>query len=76
MVKSTSSLSILLQLLGSYPVHDARSSETKPFANDIFQPPTEYLFLDEKRKLKIVVRVKKQIIKFDLTKEDFGFVYS
>jgi hypothetical protein len=30
--------------------------------------------LDEKRKLKIVARVKKQIIKFDLTKEDFGFV--
>jgi hypothetical protein len=29
---------------------------------------------DEKRKLKIVARVKKQIAKFDLTKEDFGFV--
>jgi transposase len=39
-----------------------------------YKPPTDYLFLDEKRKLKIVARVKKQIAKFDLTKEDFGFV--
>ena len=39
-----------------------------------YKPPTDYLFLDEKRKLKIVARVKKQITKFDLTKEDFGFV--
>ena len=28
----------------------------------------------EKRKLKLVARVKKQIAKFELTKEDFGFV--
>jgi len=39
-----------------------------------YQPEKEYLFLDEKRKLKLVSRVKKQIIKFDLTKEDLGFV--
>lgn len=39
-----------------------------------YKPPTAYLFLDEKRKLKLVARVKKQITKFDLTKEDFGFV--
>ena len=39
-----------------------------------YKPPTEYLFLDEKRKLKLVARVKKQIAKFELTKEDFGFV--
>ncbi len=39
-----------------------------------YKPPTDYLFLDEKRKLKLVARVKKQIAKFDLTKEDFGFV--
>jgi hypothetical protein len=38
------------------------------------KPPTEYLFLDERRKLKLVERVKKQIAKFELTKEDFGFV--
>lgn len=42
--------------------------------NTPYKPPTEYLFLDEKRKLKLVARVKKQIAKFDLTKEDFGFV--
>jgi len=39
-----------------------------------YKPPTEYLFLEEKRKLKLIERVKKQITKFDLTKEDFGFV--
>jgi transposase len=39
-----------------------------------YKPPTDYLFLDEKRKLKLVAIVKKQIAKFDLTKEDFGFV--
>lgn len=38
-----------------------------------YKPATDYLFLDEKRKLKLVARVKKQIAKFDLTKEDFGF---
>lgn len=35
-----------------------------------YNPPTEYLFFDEKRKLKLVVRVKKQIAKFELTKKD------
>ena len=38
-----------------------------------YNPPTEYLFLDEKRKLKLVSRIKKQVAKFELTKEDFGF---
>ena len=38
------------------------------------KPPTEYLFLDEKRKLKLVQRIKKNISKFDLTPEDVGFV--
>lgn len=37
-------------------------------------PPTEYLFLDEKRKLGIVKRVQKQISKFELTKEVLGFI--
>jgi hypothetical protein len=36
-------------------------------------PPPKYLFLDKKRKLGIVKRIKKQIAKFDLTNEDFGF---
>src|SRR5690554_1863937 len=39
-----------------------------------YNPPTEYLFLDEKRKLKLVARVKKQISRFELTKEELGFV--
>lgn len=39
-----------------------------------YKPPTDYLFLDEKRKLKLVARVKKQITKFDLTKEELGFL--
>jgi transposase len=39
-----------------------------------YKPPTDYLFLDEKRKLKLVTRIKKQITKFDLTNVDLGFV--
>lgn len=39
-----------------------------------YNPPTEYLFLNEKRKLKLVAKVKKQIIKFELTMEDLVFV--
>ena len=38
-----------------------------------YKPPTEYLFLDQKRKIKLVERVKKQIAKFDLKPEDVGF---
>lgn len=39
-----------------------------------YQPPTQYLFLDEKRKLGLVKRIKKQIAKFEITKEDLGIV--
>ena len=39
-----------------------------------YKPPSDYLFLDEKRKLGLVKRIRKQIAKFDLTKEDFNFV--
>lgn len=39
-----------------------------------YQPPTEYLFLDQKRKVKLVTRIKKQIAKFDLKPDDVGFV--
>lgn len=35
--------------------------------------PEGYLFLDQKRKLGIVKRIQKQIDKFVLTKQDFGF---
>ena len=38
-----------------------------------YKPPTEYIFLDQKRALKIVKQVRKIITKFGLTKEDIGF---
>ena len=38
-----------------------------------YTPPTQYLFLDEKRKLGLVKRMQKQIAKFDLTTQDLGF---
>ena len=41
-----------------------------------YQPPTDYLFLDEKRKLGLVKRIRKQIDKFALTNDDLGFVTS
>lgn len=41
-----------------------------------YQPPTDYLFLDQKRKLKLVTRIKKNIAKFDIKPEDVGFYNS
>ncbi len=38
-----------------------------------YNPPSEYLFLDQKRKLKMVKNIKKNVAKFDLKPEDFGF---
>jgi hypothetical protein len=38
-----------------------------------YKPPTEYLFLDQKRKLRLVSRIKKNIAKFDLKPQDVGF---
>ena len=38
-----------------------------------YNPPTEYLFLDQKRKMKLVSRIKKNIVKFDIKPEDVGF---
>src|SRR5680860_666397 len=38
-----------------------------------YNPPTEYLFLDQKRKMKLVSRIKKNIAKFELNPEDVGF---
>ena len=38
-----------------------------------YNPPTQYLMLDEKRKLGLVKRIQKQITKFDITKEDLSF---
>jgi transposase len=39
-----------------------------------YKPPTEYLFLDQKRKIKVMERMKKNITKFDFKPEDLGFV--
>jgi len=38
-----------------------------------YQPPQQYLFLDQKRKLGLVNRIKKQIDRFELKPEDLGF---
>jgi hypothetical protein len=38
-----------------------------------YKPPTQYLFLDQKRKMKLVKRIKKNIRKFDIKPEDVGF---
>lgn len=38
-----------------------------------YEPPTEYLFLDQKRKQKLVSRIKRNIIKFEIKPEDVGF---
>ena len=38
-----------------------------------YQPPKEYLFLDQKRKLGIVKRIQKQITKFELESKSFNF---
>jgi len=37
-----------------------------------YAPPTDYLFLDQKRKLKMVSRIRKNIAKFDLKPEELG----
>jgi transposase len=39
-----------------------------------YEPPKEYLFLDQKRKQKLVTRIKKQITKFDIKPDEVGFV--
>ena len=39
-----------------------------------YQPPAQYLFLGEKRKLGMVKRIRKQMDKFELTNADLGFV--
>ena len=38
--------------------------------NEQYKPPTEYLFLDQKRKRKMVSRMKSKIAKFDIKPED------
>lgn len=38
-----------------------------------YKPPTEYVFLDQKRKIATLNRIKKQIDKFELKPDDLGF---
>ena len=38
-----------------------------------YNPPTQYMFLDEKRRLGLVKRIKKQIDKFEIEPELLGF---
>lgn len=38
-----------------------------------YNPPTHYLFLDQKRKLKLVDRIKKSITKFEIKPDELGF---
>ena len=37
-----------------------------------YNPPVQYLFLDEKRKLGLIKRLRKQITKFEITGTDLG----
>jgi transposase len=39
-----------------------------------YNPPTQYMFLDEKRRLGLVKRIKKQITKFEIEPEQLGFI--
>jgi transposase len=39
-----------------------------------YQPEKEYLFLDQKRQLKLVTRIRKQIAKFEIQPEQLGFI--
>lgn len=41
-----------------------------------YKPPSDYLFLDQKRKMKLVTRIRKNIAKFDIKPEDVGFCNS
>ena len=38
-----------------------------------YNPPIQYMFLDEKRRLGMVKRLKKQITKFEIKPEQLGF---
>ena len=39
-----------------------------------YKAPTEYLFLDQKRKFNVIQKIKKNIAKLELKPEDVGFV--
>lgn len=39
-----------------------------------YNPPEEYLFLDQKRKLGLVKRIQKEIVKFEITPKELGLI--
>ena len=39
-----------------------------------YTPPVQYLFLDQKRKMKLVQRIRKSITKFEIKPDELGFV--
>ena len=39
-----------------------------------YNPPTQYLFLDQKRKMGLIKKMKKQINKFEITGNDLGII--
>jgi transposase len=41
-----------------------------------YNPPSLYLFLDQKRKLKLVTRIRKTINKFEIKPDELGFITS
>ena len=41
-----------------------------------YNPPNEYLFLDQKRKMGLIKKIKKQINKFEITGNDLGLATS
>ena len=41
-----------------------------------YNPPTQYLFSDQKRKLGLVKKIKKQMDKFEITSQELGTVTS
>lgn len=42
--------------------------------NIAYKPPTEYLFLDQKRKIRVIEKMKRNIAKLELKPEDVGFI--
>ena len=39
-----------------------------------YKPPTDYLFLGQKRKLNMINRIKKNIAKFELNPDELGII--
>lgn len=39
-----------------------------------YKPPTDYLFLDQKRKIRVIEKMKRNIAKLKLKPEDVGFI--